>query len=382
MTLEFSELEEQYGDFYTPQFKLELGRKEETEIREFDGLISGLSVESSLNAASRFSFTLVDTFDLERKEFHEPVLKHFKPDTPVKISLGYGAPFIPVLDGRIQSLQPNFPASGTPTVEVSGYDRLHELSKGTNTQSWTGKSLKKVIEGITKEDETGKNAFDRRVIEDLSLTEPLPKIDQEKTSHLDFLLKQADRYNFEVFTRIDPDPSDETERKQYVETFYFRPPVDGSEPVLTLRYGESLQSFSLEFNEAGQVGKVVKQGWDGRRKQKIDVSHPDETRSGASAGATETREAKTEAQSEAEAKLLATAEYEKLLQGRVTGSGEIVGLPNLRVGEVVRLKGLSSAFDKPYYLTSVTHNIGESGYTTSFGVRLSKNENIPLELFT
>ena len=53
----------------------------------------------------------------------------------------------------------------------------------------------------------------------------------------------------------------------------------------------------------------------------------------------------------------------------VTGSGQTVGLPQLRKGARVRLLGLGAKFSGIYEVTKSTHTISASGYTTAFEVR-------------
>ena len=53
----------------------------------------------------------------------------------------------------------------------------------------------------------------------------------------------------------------------------------------------------------------------------------------------------------------------------VKGTGTTVGLPDLRVGQRILIKGLGARFSGTYFVTDTTHTIGDSGYTTRFGAR-------------
>jgi phage protein D len=46
-----------------------------------------------------------------------------------------------------------------------------------------------------------------------------------------------------------------------------------------------------------------------------------------------------------------------------------VGLPDLRAGSVVYIDGLGERFSGRYFVTSTTHAISDSGYTTQFECR-------------
>lgn len=53
----------------------------------------------------------------------------------------------------------------------------------------------------------------------------------------------------------------------------------------------------------------------------------------------------------------------------ITGSGQVIGVADLRPGDNVRLSGLGTRFTNDYYVKKVEHTLGSAGYTTSFEVR-------------
>jgi phage protein D len=53
----------------------------------------------------------------------------------------------------------------------------------------------------------------------------------------------------------------------------------------------------------------------------------------------------------------------------VRGSGSTVGLPDLRAGNRIVIRGLGARFSGSYFVTSSTHTIGPSGYKTNFESR-------------
>jgi len=64
----------------------------------------------------------------------------------------------------------------------------------------------------------------------------------------------------------------------------------------------------------------------------------------------------------------------------VEAKGKTVGLPDLRTGVKVQIKGLGSRFSGPdekhlfsYLITSTTHTVSDSGYTTDFSARMEKS---------
>ena len=53
----------------------------------------------------------------------------------------------------------------------------------------------------------------------------------------------------------------------------------------------------------------------------------------------------------------------------MTATGTCVGLPDLRTGQRVRIKGVGSRFSGTYFVTETTHTIGDQGYSTNFTAR-------------
>lgn len=326
-----------YDDFYAPRFVVRVGNE---EIREFDGVISALSVDTILDGADRFSFTLAGQFDHEARRFTGIDWDQYSSGTEVRIRMGYENLQEPALVGRIQSVRPDFPASGEPTVEVSGYGLLHDMTRGTNSNSWDETTDTAVVREVASE-----YAFDRVVVEETGTTRR--KVIQDDQSDYRFLKSLADRNGFELFGDRD--------------TLYFRAPKHDRTPEVTLQYGESLGSFSPEFNDAAQVQTVEVRHWNPKTKEEIVGSAERDRGSGKTV-------LRRPVESRDEAEAVARAELDRLAEGLIEGNGETVGLPEIRAGTVLRLEGLGDMFTGTYYVQQATHGIGSSGYETSFDV--------------
>lgn len=353
----FEGLQKRYDDFYVPSFEVKLGG---VTIREHHGMISDLTVDTTLNGADRFSFTLNDVFDREKKAFTGLGWRDIKIGTTVEIAMGYGDERTPMLVGSVKSANPDFPAGAGPTIAVSGYDRLHEMMKGTDSRTWeTGKKGEdrvrdsEIVPDVVTEYglKTNGQTVDETKVE-------YRRITREKQSGYDFLADRATTYNFEIFARLDE--------------VYFRAPKDNETPEITLEYGDSLSSFSLDLNESSGVDQVEVRGTDRRGKKEI-VGRSEKR---ADLGA-EKKVVKRAVESKEEATVSANAELSRMLEKRVEGSGETVGLPEIRAGDTVGLGGLGDpVFNETYYVTSASHRIGSSGYTTSFQARIPNEVKI------
>ena len=66
-----------------------------------------------------------------------------------------------------------------------------------------------------------------------------------------------------------------------------------------------------------------------------------------------------------EAQALANALLAERAEAFITGTGQAIGLPDLRPGDNVEMRGLGVRFNGPYYVTKVEHVINESASVAS-----------------
>lgn len=339
--MSLGDLERKYGNFYSPRFKIQVGS---AELAESDGVISDISVDTTLEGANRFSFTVNEGYDHERRQFSGLCWDRSSTGLEVEISMGYGNRLELMFVGRIHSVRPNFRREGGPTVQIGGYGPLNDMMRGTHSASWENMTDSDVVNDIT--DEYGFR--DRHV----DRTRPVRgEIVQNGQSDYEFLTELAARNGFELFARGD--------------VFHFRKPKLDIVPRTSLRYGESLLSFTPELNSVNQVGTVEVRSWDPKRKEEI-VGTAGSDAIGAD-GSKQVLQLPVESREEAER--IAEATRDRIAEGVITGSGETLGIPEIRAGETIRLSGLGPEFTRTYYVINAKHGIGSSGYTTSFQVK-------------
>ena len=348
--MSLADLQRTYGDFHTPRFRLLVDGQPFTDA---DGVITDVSVDTTLDGADTFSFGLAYPYDPEREggTFLGLDWELFAPNRLVEIDVGYQgqAELTTLLVGRIAAVATDFPSSGLPTVKVTGFDLLHDLTDGTNDDSWEETTDSTVVERVG-----GKDVYDFTEVDAETTGQIRPTVKQDAESDFDFLKKLTERNGFELFARG--------------RTLHFRAPNYRSDPEITLAYGRSLGSFSPEVNSAGQVETVEVRNWDSNRQQEIVGTASVSDAVAGDTGGGKTRIVRAPVESEEEARETAAAILERITDGLVTGSGETVGIPALRPGETIRVEGLGERFTKTYYLTKVTHRLGGSGYATSFEV--------------
>ena len=143
--------------------------------------------------------------------------------------------------------------------------------------------------------------------------------------------------------------------------------------------------FTPTLKTKGQIAKVVVRGWnplaqgDDRRiegqatLQEINPQLPDaQLLSSIDSALAETQEVVVDdpISSQDEANRIARGILEGKLKDLVTGRGSTVGLPDLRAGRSIVIKGLGPRYSGSYVVTETTHSIGGGGYSCDFGARL------------
>ena len=300
----------------------------------------------------------------------------------VSIEMGYAGRMRRMLVGEVASFSPSFPASGLPTLAITGADRLSRLRRfkpGANDpKSYPNVHDWEIAQKIAKRHDL-----------DVEVTKEGPQhpiVMQKDQDDLEFLLDRAKRVGFDCF--IDVDPGTKRDR------LYFIKPKDQRDArpsdVFAFRWGESLQSFTPRMTVGRQVAKVTVRGWDPRTKQKIEytaqVGDLPKTggngRTGAEIvseklGAKEERIVDLPVASRDEARKLAIGLLERTANEFLTGSGEVIGDPDLRPGVIVQLDGLGRRFSGNYTVRKTEHQFGASGYVTTFEVERLREQQRP-----
>lgn len=328
------------GTVHVPRFTVTVG--EETLV-ESSGRVTSLSVEASLDGASRFVVGLAGRFDHATGRFTDIDLDRFELGREATVDLGYDGEPERVFVGRVTGTRATFPADAPPTLEVSGYGPLYAMTRDSESESWTERTDSEVAADVA-----GGYDFDATVVEGTGVTRR--RIVQNGQNDYRFLQGLAARNGFECFGHLG--------------TFYFRAPREDADPAHSLRYGDRLRSFTAERSDADDVAEVEVRHWDPKAKREIVGTAERETDGDAR------RVLRRPVDSSEEAERIAEGELERLARGTTRASGEAVGLPGLVPGEPVSITGTGSFGGEEgptYYVRSVTHRVdARSGYRTSF----------------
>lgn len=348
-------------DFYVPAFEIYVGKEKLKEEVRRD--IITVSYSDNLEAIDSFSFTVSNWDPVERKYKYLKYDKNpFNVGEETEIWMGYAGNLEKMLYGEITSLEPNFPQSGNPTLNVRGLNILHRLRKKQETRFYKNKTDGSIAKQIAKRLnlEEGK----------IKAGEKHTFIVQKNRYDIVFLLERARRIGYEVVVedkKLNFQPSTDTTRKMYI-----------------LEWGKSLIHFRPTLTTASQVAEVKVKGWNPQKKKTITGIAKRNDLKTKGLGAKNIKKLVEKAfeqrveiivdkpiRSKPEANQMAKNKLEQIAKDMIKGEGSTIGLPDLRAGSLIELRNLGF-FNGQYYVTGTTHSIGDSGYTTTFKVRMEE----------
>ena len=357
-----TQLEQTHHKLYAPNFRVEVGEIKDLLVQKQLEVVS-VQVDQTLEGADQFSFVINNGFDIENRELL-PLLDLFKFGSAAKIFMGYSdmSDLELMISGPVTSISTSFPASGLPQITVSGFDHSYCMLKGKRSDSWDKKTNSQVVSLVARRNNLSVSAEDSKVRH--------PKIVQHQESEYQLLERLAERNGFELYVRD--------------KTLHFAPPANAESGVIVLEWGAGLLSFTPELNINEQLTEVNVVGWNVDQKKEIvgtakvgdEVGRDRGRKSGGEYLRGICKEAtslriRLPVYSQQQANAWARAILKRRSEGFVKGSGESIGLPELKPDKNIEMRGLGALFSKPYYIEQCTHTISTAGYTTSFQVKES-----------
>lgn len=341
-----------YRDFYSPAFQVQVGTSKSVVVGS-NNVITSISVDTSVEKADSFSFTLSNVFDPARQEFIQ--LDNLPIGEQIQIDMGYADVLETLFHGYITSVRYELTSWEQTSVVVSGMDNSFKLMKGIKSRVFSRKKDSDVAQLVISGAGLKPKVDSTQVSHDM--------IQQVGISDYQFLCYLAERNGYEFFTSG--------------KEVYFRKPHQNKLPVVTLTWGKSLLSLYKEDDLSDQAGVVKVRSWDLKNKvaltgkssliNKVDSGDDGTTILKKALGTVEDNyfsEARSPQQVNIEADAIQNRSAMKLVSGEAT----CIGIPEIRAGKYVELAGLGPKLNKVYYITSARHNIDESGYTTTLTI--------------
>lgn len=355
--------------FWVPEFEVRVNGS--AAIRD----VTQLTYHDNIKEIDGFDF-VVNNWDADLLDFKyiggSADSRLFDPWKKVEIFMGYADKLKSMCQGHIKTLEPNFPGGGSPTLSVRGVNLLDSFRKKQKTRAWTQKKDSQIAEdiGYLADAATGKERVTVVTSSRAKAKEPiLDYVAQENQYDIDFLLSRARQRGY-VLTYDDA--------KRQV---YFGPSGtvgDGSPVAYTLEWGVSLIDFKPTLTVVNQVKSVTVHGWNRNTKKPIqetvtlDDPRFSQNRDLHSVVNYNPREEVVVSEpvfSPQQARERAYAILSDRSKDIVKATGTTIGLPGLRAGVNLQLKGVSPRFSGQYFVTETTHSISSGGYTTKFSAR-------------
>lgn len=294
----------------------------------------------------------------------------------VEVFLGYGADPPKIFEGVIAVVEPHFPQDGVPTISVTAYDRSYLMrKKGDRDAAYPDRTANEVVREV---------ALSYRFHESEIVTPdetPLRRFFMQSVQDdWAFLQGIAKELGFELYVELG--------------ALHFRKPRTRPEFVPgTFVYRENLLSFEPSLTVDESVSKVVVRGWDELAKRPFEVVVDDPFAAerdvlGSQAASDFLSEGFGEntrilseavATSEAHAKEIALAFFQRKEFELITATGSCVGEPEFKAKRLVRIGGVGEKFSGTYYLTRVTHRFDDAGYLCEFEAKRNAISRAALE---
>ena len=368
--------------FYAPAFEIRLSGSPAPSKVMRD--IMEVTYEDSVEKIDSFTLT-VNNWDAENR-----ALKYvgtnpsgpdagnatlFEPGSKVQLSVGYQGDIRPIITGLITTVDVEYAEGGSSRLTVRGLNVLDRLRRKQYSWSWPDDGSNGIRDSdIAKalspkpNDKTGKPGLDIKVVTDpqAASSEPVnPNVFMYNQYPIVFLMGRARRLGYSLFIGQDDSGQD------YLN---FGPSQDQRQVTYVLEWGKSLVNFHPTYATARQLQSVTVRGWDRKTKKPIegkatldDVKdiNPD-LRAVARAANREDVVVEESIQTPAQAKDRAKKILEQRQRELVDANGTTVGLPDLRSGRVLVIRGTGQPFDGQYFIKETTHTINDSGYRTTF----------------
>ena len=353
-----SKLLQKYNHYLAPESVIKINGKKLSQNHLF---FNDLKVDMILDGTDVFSFTLSDAIDLEFEPKHPEL---FNSGNEVEIYIGYAnntnskTPLPLIFKGIITAINWNFSENNYLDITIEGKDysfllMKHKSSEGEKQLNWDDTTHSDIVEKIIKQ--TYNNKFSTLKIEDT--TQVYHQVKYKEDNDYAFFARLARKSGYEFFIQKDE--------------FYFRASPDIKNDDITLAYGVEILSFTPELNIDKHVTKVKVNAAEfiGGKQTKGEAPSP-------ISNATKSLNIKeilksisnieytmtANVNSVQEANALAQLKLDELNSNLIKAELRCIGIPELKPGISIKLKGLGQRFSTYYYITKAVHNFNEQGY--------------------
>ena len=397
MTAEVIQLSAQRDAFYAPAFQIFAFGEEAPPAQVKD--IVEVKYDDAVERIDGFTLT-VNNWDAARRApiyygHYETAAtpEHpdlFEPGNELLLYMGYRGETRLMVTGMITSVDVQFAESGPSKLVVSGLNVLQRYCRQQYTWSWPERVNESVRDSdvalalaAAPDEAQHKPGLGIRVAIDQGARDREPffaNIFMNNQYPIVFLMERARARGYQVILR----ESDELDTQGNVQQEIFFGPTELERDVTyVLEWGKTLTSFHPTYSNARQLYAVKVCGWDRTAKARIeqrvtldeltDPPNRDHIALARTANREEvitTPPARTVAEARRRAEEALTSNHLSMVEA----SGATVGLPDLRAGKIVHIRGTGRHFDGIYTILTTSHVLNDQGYRTSFTARRANPE--------
>lgn len=344
----FAQLQQKYANFLAPAAKVKI---DGTDIASAWGLaVDDLNITVSLEEAGSCNFTVVNAYDLQKRQFKDDCKNNLIPGAVIEVSLGYGSDLTLVFKGYISEVSVAF--GEMPTYSCTAMDVRRLMMDGGDT--YLIHQVKSYSAAFWEVMERYAKLTPQKEVDDTpDQFEQLAQMNNDYQFVTMVLCKNGDREFFVIGGKA-----------------YFRKPQKVAVPIVTLEWGRDLLSFSR--NSMYQDFEVQVVGYDDENKEVIQGEareKNDEKQSQVISEVQATLKADPSIKDLQAANEAAKKEAEERKKRAQSGSAVCIGLPEIVPGRFIKLEKLDSMLDKKYYVNKVQHAFGSDGFTTNIEIK-------------
>jgi phage protein D len=390
-------------DFYAPAYRVKVRGK---DLLQVESDVLSVSYNEPDNRSKKENEKEMDSFDLTvnnwdpgaggaKGTFKYSDKDTFNPWQDVELFMGYyrngNDELARMLVGEIVRVTPSFPESGLCTMTVHCVNLLQRFRASQVTRnyfqkkdSWIARDL---VESIAKEVRQKVPGLDLQVDDEeinrnLANENEIQHLPVQRQYAINFLLNRARQIGYDLWLDLDENP----QSSRRLVTLHYAPSKYVQKPTYIVEWGKSLVSFQPSFGTANLPDQVIVRYWNPKLKKKFEGKATRADLQGESV-VDPAADMKAQAgplakkieivtnlvvQSDDEAKNAAKQRLKEMAQKLIEGKGKTVGLPDLRAGRKLRIKGLGR-FGGLYKINSTTHSMGDGGYTTEFSASMEQS---------
>ncbi len=369
-----SKLLQKYNHYLAPEAVVKINGE---KLSQYHLFFNDLKIDMTIDGTDIFSFTLSDAINLEFEPQHPEL---FNSGNEVEIYIGYAnnanskTPLPLLFKGIITAINWNFSENNYLDITVEGKDysfllMKHKSSDNGKQLNWDNISHSDIVEKIIK-----------------TYNSKFSTIKIESTEQIHYQVKYKEKNDYAFFTRLAKKNGFEFFIQK--DEFYFRASQQIPNDEITLSYGTEILSFTPEINIDKYVTKVkvfapeIQAG-----KEKIIGEAPNSFLSKIKSPSIKEilksinnieYEMTANVKSVEEANRLAQLKFDELNSNLIKAELRCIGIPELKPGITIKLKGLGQRFSTHYYITQAVHNFNDQGYEVT--LNLTSNSNIIQEL--